>query len=159
VRFSIRSLLLMIFVAAVGASGARWWLRVSEERRYLSEFDPTRDQIVNWPEDRQAIARPVLDDLLAELMDAAYFASKQRKLAICNRYIDLLSQSHHKSYRADVGRAFADLGEILRFPDADTKRLAARLGFDVEGDRRAMREWIRWQEDWRNKREPTRMSR
>jgi hypothetical protein len=116
-------------------------LRVSEERRYLSEFDPTRDQIVNWPEDRQAIAKPVLDDLRAELMDAAYFASKQRKLAICNRSIDLLAQSHHKSYRSDLGRAFADLGEILRFPDADTERLAARLGFDVEADRRAQLEW------------------
>src|SRR5688572_32778426 len=121
-KFSIRSLFLLILLAAIGASGARWWLRVSEERRYLSEFDPTRDQIVNWPEDRQAVAKPVLDDLRAELMDAAYFASKQRKLAICNRYIDLLSQTHKKSYRADLGRAFADLGGILEFPDADKNR-------------------------------------
>jgi hypothetical protein len=151
-KFSIRSLFLLMLLAAVGASGARWWLRVSEERRYLSDFDPTRDQIVNWPEDRQALAKPLLDDLRAELMDAAYFASKERKLAICNGYIDLLSQSHHKSYCVDLGRAFADLGGILAFSDADKKRLAARLGFDVEADRRAEVEWQRVNENWRKRR-------
>jgi hypothetical protein len=32
-KLSIRSLFLLILLAALGASGARWWLRVSEERR------------------------------------------------------------------------------------------------------------------------------
>jgi hypothetical protein len=141
-------------------AGVRWWLRVSEERRWLSEFDPTRDQIFDWPEDRKAIARPVLDEMRAELLDAAWFGPQERKLAICNRYIDVLAPAHDRSYRPDLGRAFADLGAILRFSDDEAAKLAARLGFDVEADRRAEVEWARWQRQHRiNLPEPTRTSR
>lgn len=131
VKFSIRSLLLLTLIVAVGLAGTRWWLRVSEERRRLSEFDPTLNEIFDWPEDRQAIAKPVLDEMRAELLDAAWFSSEERKLAICNRYIDVLAQSHDKWYRPDLGRAFYDLGCILRFSDEEKEKLAARLGYDV----------------------------
>jgi hypothetical protein len=54
----------------------------------LSGFDPTLDQIFDWPKDRKEIAKPVLDEMHAELMDATYFSSKEHKLAICKRYIE-----------------------------------------------------------------------
>jgi hypothetical protein len=158
-KFSIRSLFLLVMLVALGASGARWWLRVSEEQRYLSEFDPTLNQIFDWPEDRKAIAKPMLDEMRSELMDAAWFGSQEQKLAICNRYIDTLAQSHHKSYRTDLGRAFADLGGILRFSDDETEKLAARLGFDMKADRRAMLEFVKWQEEWMNSDERAQTSR
>jgi hypothetical protein len=139
-------LFLLTLLVAIGASCARWWLRVSEDGRYLSEFDPTLDQIFDWPDDRKAIAKPVLDEMRAELMDAAWFGSEEQKLAICNRYIDILAQSHDQWDRPDLGRAFADLGGILRFSDSETEGLAARMGFDVEADRRARLEFVRWQE-------------
>lgn len=135
VRFSIRSLFLWVLLGAVVVSGTRWWLRVSEERRYLAEFDPTRNEIFDWPEDRQAIAKPVFDEMRAELMDA-WFRSEEQKLVICNRYIDVLAQSHDQWHQPDLGRAFHRLGGILGLSDHNTAKLAARLGYDVETGQR-----------------------
>jgi hypothetical protein len=137
VTFSIRTLLLLILIVACGMSGTRWWLHVSQERRKLSEWDPTRNEIFDWAEPRKAIAAPVLDEMRSELMRAAYFDSKERKLAICNRYIDTLLRpydKHDKYYRPDLGRAFDQLGAILEFSEEDTERLAARLGYDLKND-------------------------
>ena len=114
----------------------RWWLFVSEERRWLSEFDPTRDHIFDWPEDRKEIAKPVLDEMRAELMNAAYFGPEEHKLAICKRYIEILEQSHDKWYQPDLGQVFADLGGILGFTEDETQTLVDGLGYDVRAGRR-----------------------
>lgn len=139
-RFSSRSLLLLVLLAAVGTAGLRWWLGVSEERRLLNEFDPTLNEIFDWPEDRKAIARPVLDQMRAELLGAAWFGSQRQKLEICNRYAAVFEQQHDRWDRPDLGRAFAHLGDILRFPQETTDQLAGRLGFDAARDRRTMHE-------------------
>jgi hypothetical protein len=140
VKFSIRSLLLLVLLAAVGLSGLRWWLLVSEERRLLHSFDPTLNEIFDWPEDRQELAKPVLDEMRAELLDAAWFGSEEQKLAICHRYADILAQRHDRWDRPDLGRAFAHLGDILGFPQENTDQLAGQLGFDAARDRRIMME-------------------
>ena len=102
----------------------------------MSGFDPTLDQIFDWPDDRREIAKPVLDEMHAELMDATYFSSKEHKLAICKRYIEILEQSHDEWYQPDLGRVFADLGGILGFTEDETQTLVDGLGYDVRSGRR-----------------------
>lgn len=129
-RFTIRFLIFVMVLVAVTSSAASWWLRVSQEREALRQFDPFRAELFDVPDEHKAKVAPVIDELRARLMDAAWFGDRAEKLSILRYYAQVIRQMFDRCNWPEYGYTYIAFGNVLGFPDDVCEELGYE--FDLE---------------------------